>query len=91
MTTDNNKDGMEEIDNLERITHRGLWWVRLDRIREIVLAYADQRVREERERIIKCLPETSLINAYPNKQKVADIEKAIIHQIKSIITNPPRQ
>lgn len=26
----------EELKNLERLTHRGMWWVRLDRVEEIL-------------------------------------------------------
>lgn len=26
----------DELKNLERLTHRGMWWVRLDRVEEIL-------------------------------------------------------
>lgn len=48
------KNWKEELKNLERLTHRGMWWVRLDRVEEILA--------EQKKELIEKLDEMAFEN-----------------------------
>lgn len=43
------KQEFEDLNDLERLTERGMWWVRLDRVLEIIDAIRTRTLKEAEE------------------------------------------
>jgi len=60
---------VEEIENLERITERGMHWVRLDRVREILTQTLQAERQRCEEMVEKCIKEVNYYRATPKVRR----------------------